>query len=463
MNKRLKQIFTAVLSASIFLGIAACEDEGWKRVKTYEPEKVYSYTFDLLGEDVMPIGGYMAPTSGYAYGGVWYESKITDEQFALAEDAGINLLYNTREDYNIVPDTVKEALGYAETHKIVYLFPDTGIVNIRGGRVADADTMAARIPEYADSPSFGGLTCIDEPGKNYFDLIRQANENFSRALGEKKGTLYVNLFPSYAGRGQLSGNENDQSVDYNSYISSYIETCSPEYLSYDYYPFIGTTESTQYNVESTYFSNLNTVRSAAENNGIPFWVYIQAGGMWEGRTDVRIPNEGEVLWQVNTGLACGAKGIQYFPYVLPPEWSDMDSQAGLINKFGQKNAMYFYAQKANRQIQAIDHVLMNAHSAGVIAHGNTPASFYGEMKIDSYRQLKGVSGDDALVGCFDYQGRSAFYVVSNSITAEKAEITLKFDQKYCFDVTQRAQERSTVGKELTLKLAAGEGALVLPR
>ncbi len=463
MRKIKRKIIIGFLTASILVSISACSGDKWQFSKTYQPEDVFSYTFDFLGKDVMPIGGYMAPTDGYAYGGVWYESKINNAQFALASEAGINLLYNTREDYNIVPEKVKQALSYAESNNIVYLFPDTGIINIRGGYVAEKDTISSRIQEYAEYLSFGGLTCIDEPGKNHFDLIGQANNRFAEALNEKSGTLYVNLFPSYASRGQLSGDEKDQSVDYNTYIESYIETCSPQYLSYDYYPFIGTTESMQYNIESTYFSNLNTVRSAAERNGIPFWVYIQAGGMWEGRTDVRIPNESEVLWQVNTGLACGAKGVQYFPYMQPPEWSDMDNEAGLINKFGQKNAMYYYAQKANRQIRAIDHVLMNACSTGVIVHGSSPASVYGEMKIESYRQLKSVTGDDALVGCFDYRGKSAFYVVSNSIIKEKAEITLKFDQKYCFDVTQRAQERSTTAKELKLKLAAGEGALVLPR
>ena len=411
----------------------------------------------------MPVGGYMAPTAGYAYGGVWYENKITDEQFALAAEAGINLLYNTREDYNVFPDTVKQALEYAADHGIVYLFPDTGIVNIRGGRIAESAIMAERLNEYKEIQSFGGLTAVDEPGKNLFSLIGQANRNFAEALGSKKGTLYVNLFPTYASRSQLSGVNSDQSVDYDNYIASYIEDCSPDYLSYDYYPFIGTTEETQYNVESTYFANMNTVRSAAMQQGIPFWIYIQAGGMWEGRTDVRIPNENEVLWQVNTGLACGAKGIQYFPYTLPPEWSDMTDQAALINKFGQKNAMYYYAQKANRQIQAIDHVLMKASSAGVMVHGESPSSVYGEMRIEKYRQLQSIAGDDALVGCFDYNGKSAFYVVSNSITREKAEITLKFDEKYCFDVIQRAQERSTIAKDLTLKLAAGEGALVIPR
>lgn len=463
MKKWIRAGSSALLACALVFASACGGKDDWKKIGTHDAEPVYRYTFDLLGDDVMPVGGYMAPGAGYAHGGVWYESKITNEQFALAAEAGVNFLINTREDYNIVPDTVMQALDFAADNGVVYLFPDNGIVNVRGGRVADADTMAPRLAEYSDHAAFGGLTCVDEPGKNLFSLIGRAEENFKSALGAEKGMLYVNLFPNYAGRGQLSGDAADQSVDYATYVSSYVETCRPQYISYDYYPFNGTTEDTKYNVDAQYFANMNVIRSAAAAAGIPFWIHIQAGGMWEGRTDVRIPGESEVLWQVNTGLACGVKGIQWFPYVLPPEWSDMTDQAALINKFGQKNAMYYYAQKAGRQIQAIDHVLMNASNAGVIAHGQSPSAVYGEMKLDAYRELKKVTGDDALVGCFDYNGKSAFYAVSNSITREKAEITLEFDGTYCFDVTQRAQERSTIGKKLTLKLAAGEGALVLPR
>ena len=106
---------------------------------------------------------------------------------------------------------------------------------------------------------------------------------------------------------------------------------------------------------------------------------------------------------------------------------------------------------------------MSSVNEGVIVHGGTPAPITGTAVLQDYRQLKKVGGDDALIGCFNYEGASAYYVVNNSITKEKAEITLTFDDSYMYDVTQRAVRRSTLGKTFTLKLAAGEGALVVLR
>ena len=52
------------------------------------------------------------------------------------------------------------------------------------------------------------------------------------------------------------------------------------------------------------------------------------------------------------------------------------------------------------------------------------------------------------------------YVV-NSSYYENTEVTLGFDDKYCFDVTQRAETVSIVSKKFTLKLSPGEAAMVV--
>ncbi len=49
--------------------------------------------------------------------------------------------------------------------------------------------------------------------------------------------------------------------------------------------------------------------AAAQEANIPFWTFVQTCSFNSGR---RIPTEADILWQVNTALAYGAKGIQYF-------------------------------------------------------------------------------------------------------------------------------------------------------
>ena len=67
---------------------------------------------------------------------------------------------------------------------------------------------------------------------------------------------------------------------------------------------------------------------------------------------------------------------------------------------------------------------------------------------------------NALVGCFDYNGKTALFVVNNSIT-EEGEISLTFDHKYNMKVTQDAVTRTENGNSLTLHLGFGESALVV--
>ena len=81
--------------------------------------------------------------------------------------------------------------------------------------------------------------------------------------------------------------------------------------------------------------------------------------------------------------------------------------------------------------------------------------------LDSYRELKSVSGE-ALVGCFDYEGAPAYYVVNYS-TETKNDVTLRFTDNYGYDVYQRATLASVHGTTMKLTLAPGEGALVVLR
>ena len=134
---------------------------------------------------------------------------------------------------------------------------------------------------------------------------------------------------------------------------------------------------------------------------------------------------------------------------------------GLIGRYGEKTERWYYAQNINRHTAAIDHVLLNSAHMGIIANGNSPAPIPEKGRLESFRELKSVEGDDSIVGCFDYKGRAAYYAVNNSTTKDKAKIVLNFDNRYAYEVIQNANSYSLKGKSLTLTLAPGEGVLVV--
>lgn len=83
-------------------------------------------------------------------------------------------------------------------------------------------------------------------------------------------------------------------------------------------------------------------------------------------------------------------------------------QGNFIVKNGNKTEIYAYGQKANRQIAAVDDVLMNSVSKGVIVTGTSPdPSIPAADTLTKYGALTGVSHSGAafLTGCFDYGGQ----------------------------------------------------------
>ena len=82
-----------------------------------------------------------------------------------------------------------------------------------------------------------------------------------------------------------------------------------------------------------------------------------------------------------------------------------------------------------------------------------------EIKDGTFNQLKSVTGD-AMVGCFNYQGKTALYVVNYSMEHAQ-KITLTFDGSQNVKMIQNAEESYVKGKALTLDMAAGEGILLV--
>ena len=255
---------------------------------------------------------------------------------------------------------------------------------------------------------------------------------------------------------------------YNQYVEEYVSTCEPPYVSFDYYLFDPERS------KAGYFYNMDVIRHYAEKYDIPFWLYVQAGGQWNDGGEKfesveYFPTEGELHWNVNTALAYGTKGIEYFPVIQPYAFSwttteQFDFQRnGLLGVWGNKTQWWYYAQNVNKQIAAVDSVLMNSVNKGVIVSGTQAVSdtegreFIMEGK--SWRELADVKGN-AMVGCFNYKGKTALYVV-NYETDYAQKVTLELQDSYNLSITQNTKVSKFNTDSLTLDMQPGEGVLVV--
>ncbi len=423
--------------------------------------KLKKYAFPGLTEDEMPIGGYVSPTPVHPLA-PGRKSQITDRVYRQVKESGINFLCAT---YEILPQgeqDVRASLELAGKYGIKMLIRDDRFFY----RNPIPENYQQIAEEWKKYPGYGGIHACDEPAACWYPKLREMKEVFQKAVG-KSFCCYINLFPMYADEKQLAGGEKDRinsgnqmvgcdHYTYENYIDDYLRIVQPEYLSYDYYPMQGDFPE----MMADPLVQLDTIRRKTVEAGIPFWVFIQATS-WH--KTVRFPTIPEMMWQISTALAYGAKGVQYFSYATPINGDVPEGEGyteSILDANGNPTQRYYYMQYANRHLRAIQHVMMNSDSLGVLAVGTTPREIAKGSLLNHVDGLSSADGKHLLIGVFDNDGKKAFYVVNNSIT-ERDRAILELDETYLVEQYLDDKGIQFSSQRLEIELPAGEGVLIV--
>ena len=456
--------------------------------------------FVSYDEDVMPIGGYYGPydktvTDGN-YGTNTFDT-LNEETFAKIKELGVNLITYTEENYVTNKEDILLQLELAEKYGVDVYVKDT---RISSKNCATAH-IAACLSEYMEYDSFKGLSIVDEPNTDYygFDKNSQRPPMSDYVVLSEIINAYCNIngditllpkneqvmYPTTPNT-WFSGLEYNIDNAYNQYVEQYLKNCSPKVLSSDFYVFDHLTTGSEWKTIDGYFKNLEVMREKSVEHGVTFWNYIQAGSWFtkqdKPQTDNEVPSEGQMLWNVNTSLAYGAKGILYFPLIQPyyfghEKTKTQNSQYtyrydfkrnGLIGADGNETSWYPHAKKANKQIATVDEVLMHTISKDVLAVGTTAQEKTGKSATEEQLKAYGLDSITAIngtiVGVFEYQGKTVFYVV-NYDYENSQDIVLDFGKIQNYSVMTDSEQLSEehtggMGRTCTLKLKAGCAALV---
>lgn len=408
-----------------------------------------SYWMKQHDYKTMPVCAFLAPPVKV---GEYTENFVTEEQYRILAESGINTAYGMTEVLPLYAADVSAALSYCDKYGLSYVACVSSLHTMKSrAQVENAiyNPLLMGVPA-----ALGGVIVRDEPAYSEFAGCKIVKDILGEMLPD---ILYhANLFPDYATADQLYNRASgipalpEKGYSYEQYVKDYIEVYRPQILSYDYYPMSGR----EGEIKDGYFKNMSVIRTQAAEAEIPFWVYIQTCSFHES---VRVPNESEIQWLVNTSLAYGAKGIQYFTYFLPNDSGEI-FHGSMIDREGKKTPIYDYVKKVNGQIAAVDEILMCSFSRGVIVTGDTPCEIPEKDTISSYGALDGVSALHTLTGCFDYRGKDAYYAVNNSIS-EVDRVVFTFPSHkgyYILDGQKRTFEEKV---EITLK--QGQGVLIV--
>ena len=363
-------------------GITNPEDTG---VGT-EPDDT---NYDAYGLGEFPISHwYTVEPWSYTNADGTYNDELTKARYQEMKDAGINLTV-------YFGHTIDRSIS--EQMRLLEVCEDIGLKFIGtisgGGTVPSLDVIPEIKQTLATSDAYVGDYVSDEPGAPEFDQIGAYVDEFHNQMPNKD--VYVNLFPCYANPAtQL------KSADYEEHIDQYIEKVDTKALSYDYYGLNGNGT-----VSSSYYTNLDLVRSKTLDVRKPFWVITQAGQVGASR----MPNEVEERWSVWSTIAGGSKGISYFCYWTPSGGS-FDASPYMIDLEGNKTDMYYYVQRINADINTIGKKLLPCHADGLIASTTRYYPLFdnsgaGRTKYGPVQHVSAVSNNVA-VGCFRDARRS---------------------------------------------------------
>jgi hypothetical protein len=271
------------------------------------------------------------------------------------------------------------------------------------------------VATYSTYPAFAGINIYDEPKASMFGLVDAAEEELRTAASEE--LPYVNIWPSYASASALGAK------DYKTYLERYFAEVNPPLLCFDHYPLLTK------GITKDYFYNWAVIRNFALRFGVPSWGFVQSvgfDGSEVGLADRRKPNKQEILWQINVGLAYGAKGMQYFTYWTPDDQPapSIRFRQALISQDGQQTALYDYARELNGYLKVVGEILLPLFSESVV-HAQATRLPTGAKPFRDDGYVREVSGSPVILSRFQKDGTTDRYLlVVNRSYADTARTRL---------------------------------------
>ncbi len=333
-----------------------------------------------------------------------YPELLTQEQFDLAADAGIDIMEYCAGMSVTDPASMKQALRYAANAGIlVNVFDDRISSNILA---QPKETVFSVWEEYRGSPGLGGYYLIDESARpNEFAWYINELKQF-----DPSAQAFINNFPDIWGDGSYQDRLSDLChlvVDKEGFI-----------LSFDNYPFGMEAGSVD---ETNLFKHFDAVRKAGLENQVRTGFYAQAI-----QYGYRKLNGKEMRYHVNSALAYGFKAIKYFAWGTPNPAAAPGFGDGVIDPQGRPTQLYYDIQKINTYVHTLGSTLIKLDAVEIYHSGSQSTnSMYEKLPGNYFVQ----TDDYTILSRMVHQetGRNYLMVVNKDFS-DAQTVTLRFTE-----------------------------------
>ncbi|MCK5852135.1 hypothetical protein KAH27_03810 [bacterium] len=378
------------------------------------------------------------------------ENYISVERMNEAADAGIDFIIplgppkSKEENISLLNIAHKANIKMFISDKRCSLVFMDGYSDI----VVNEDTVNNVANDYRDYPALFAYDIMDEPACKHFEELGKTVELFKKY--DSYNLAFINLFPGYVFPETLG------TLTFEEYVTKYIEVVKPSVFCYDHYP-IRVEKSGKGcfssfcmdNADSGWYDDLEIVRRETRKAKIPFWMFIQSTGI---KNYLRIPKRTEILWQANTALAYGARGILWFCYWTPDSATEPYLYA-MIDKGGNRTELYDYVRKENRFLKKAGNELLEYDNAEIARYKNSKI-------ISGTSSIVTMVGNDynIVIGTFIKNNKIRIVCVNDDVN-NQTKFSIILSQNYKF-VNTVAEIDAAINSNLELKIAPG-GCIIL--
>ncbi len=371
---------------------------------------------------------------------------ITDEQYKLIAEAGVNWVMGAGEETLATPENQQKMLELCRKYGLGMTVNDGNFGDNLLGK--SEEKIAAYVKKYRNVPAAYGFYLRDEPfnPNDYLDAYVAVKK------AAPESSVHLNFLPlgSY-------GNEATYKAQMTDWCRLTAAAGYPiEYLMFDQYPF--SLHGNGMN-RAGFFQNTRAVWEVGLAEGVKTGMYIQAV-----QQDVafRRPSASEIRYEMYAALAFGYKQLSFFTWFTPVNRSEPFSD-GIISADGKPNEHYYDIKEINHEILAIGEILVGCDALEVYFNG---PDTYGQPAVPEDFFVQAGNRDSVILSYLRHKetGRGYLMVVNNNYSAAQ-EVKLTFDSaiKSLSEVSRTDGSLKTLtmdGQTLTLEMAAGDGMLI---
>ncbi len=402
---------------------------------TYENPAINSQTNTYDFDENIILSIFWPPTPDY----------VTDEQYKLIADAGVNWVMGAGEETLANPQMQAAMLELCAKYGLGMTVSD--------GKFGDAvksqsaEEIAKNVQAYKDVPGAYGFYIKDEP----FNPNEYVKAYLALKNANPNAYMHLNFLP-----GQAYGSQDTYYDQMNDWCVLCAEGGYPvDYLMFDHYPFLFPNVA---NLEG-FMANLRTCHDVALKNNVKTGTYIQAVRI-EGA--YRRPTATEIRHEMYLALAFGYKQLSFFTWFTPVNRGAESFSDGIISPTGVPNAHYETIKTINHEILNICNILAKCEAYEIYLNGET----WGQPSIPEDFFAQPTDNKNYTVSFLRHKQTGANYlmVLNNNYNAAQS-ITLTLDKEISsVSEVSRAdgslKPLSMNGQNLTLDLAAGDAMLI---